>query len=139
MAARITSGLGGWMELRLLPYALTYCTYHKKDNNIISLMSGSGCSTASLNEDATAPRALLSQLLSVSFPFFVFFYALLLCFWHRCDVEGGERKSLVGVATGSCSCCVWTIDSALSLGAVKPCVSSVLCLHCVPVWRPPSF
>lgn len=51
--ARARIGQRGWggrqgKLLTTLPYALTYCTYHKKDNNIISLMSGSGCSTALL-------------------------------------------------------------------------------------------
>lgn len=72
--------------LTTLPYALTYCTYHKKDNNIISLMSGSGCSTALLVGLWAArcglwmcPWMWMRQLQELYF--YIFLCTAL--FWHR--------------------------------------------------------
>lgn len=88
-------GRGEWQGgsqgklLTTLPYALTYCTYHKKDNNIISLMSGSGCSTALLVGLWTAqavgcglwmyPWMWMRQLQELYF--YIFLCTAL--FWHR--------------------------------------------------------
>lgn len=80
-------GRGEWQGgsqgklLTTLPYALTYCTYHKKDNNIISLMSGSGCSTALLVGlwAVGCPWMWMRQLQELYF--YIFLCTAL--FWHR--------------------------------------------------------
>lgn len=102
-------GRGEWQGgsqgklLTTLPYALTYCTYHKKDNNIISLMSGSGCSTALL-VGLWAAQAVGSECArgcgcdsSKSFTF-TFFYALL-CF----GIAAGGRHRRTCVYVRQCS------------------------------------
>lgn len=105
------------------PYALTYCTYHKKDNNIISLMSGSGCRDSCSSSSSCPSSCSFSTAWSCSRgcerALLLLFYALL-CFFPSQWVA--FPRGVAGMKRGFAAGC------ALSFSAVKLCVSNVLCL-----------